>query len=265
MALAPTAARPPRRSSNPLGRVVADLVDEARARGGFPPGPSRGGVARAKLIAHEPLAVLLPLYEDYGPIFSVRLLHSRVVFMLGPEANHYVTVSHPQNFLWREGSFGDLIPLLGDGLLTVDGDYHRRSRKIMLPAFHRERIAGYRATMEEEARRALESRYDGEVLDVPGRPRVIFTPGHTDGHCALHLPDAGAVITADALVTLDPYTAKRGPRLVARAATKDVERNLASLDRILETGAQVVLPGHGEPFRSGVAAAVRMARTEGAA
>ena len=48
----------------------------------------------------------------------MRLLHSRVVFMLGPEANHFVTVAHPENFHWRESSFGDLIPLLGDGLLT---------------------------------------------------------------------------------------------------------------------------------------------------
>ena len=166
MALAPTAARPPRRSSNPLGRVVADLVDEARARGGFPPGPSRGGVARAKLIAHEPLAVLLPLYEDYGPIFSVRLLHSRVVFMLGPEANHYVTVSHPQNFLWREGSFGDLIPLLGDGLLTIDGGYHDRTRRIMMPAFHREQIEASVAVMAAEATAALERLRPGEVVDV---------------------------------------------------------------------------------------------------
>ena len=38
--------------------------------------------------------------------------------MLGPEANHFVTVGHPENFHWRESSFGDLIPLLGDGLLT---------------------------------------------------------------------------------------------------------------------------------------------------
>ena len=36
---------------------------------------------------------------------------------------------------------GDLIPLLGDGLLTTDSDYHRRARRIMLPAFHREQIA----------------------------------------------------------------------------------------------------------------------------
>ena len=53
--------------------------------------------------------------------------------MLGPEANHFVLVSHADHFRWRDGAFGDLIPLLGDGMLTIDGDFHRRSRRIMLP------------------------------------------------------------------------------------------------------------------------------------
>ncbi len=106
---------------------------------------------------------------------------------------------------------------------------------------------------------------DGEVLDVPGHPRVLFTPGHTEGHCALLLEGADAVISADALVTLDPYTNKRGPRMVARAATRDVATNLRSLDALEATGVRVVLPGHGEPFRSGVGAAVRLAREAGAA
>ena len=101
-------------------------------------------------MAHDPLPLLLSSYERYGPIFSLRLFYARIVFMLGPEANHYVTVSHPENFHWREGSFGDLIPLLGDGLLTIDGDYHDRARRIMMPAFHREQIE---AAVEAMARR----------------------------------------------------------------------------------------------------------------
>ena len=60
--------------------------------------------------------------------------------MLGPAANHYMTVSHAANFTWRESHFRDLIGLMGDGLLTIDGEFHRRSRQIMLPAFHRERM-----------------------------------------------------------------------------------------------------------------------------
>ena len=56
----------------------------------------------------------------------------------------------PRTSAGATGDFGDLIPLLGDGLLTIDGDFHRRSRRIMLPAFHRERIGGRGATMDEE-------------------------------------------------------------------------------------------------------------------
>jgi glyoxylase-like metal-dependent hydrolase (beta-lactamase superfamily II) len=108
-------------------------------------------------------------------------------------------------------------------------------------------------------------RYADGVLPVPGSPRVVFTPGHTLGHCALHLPDRDAVIAGDALVTLDPYTGRRGPRLVARAATADTERNLRSLDALAATGARTVLVGHGEPWTDGVESAVARAREEGAA
>ena len=59
------------------------------------------------------------------------------------------------------------------------------------------------------------------VLDLPGRPELVPAPGHTDGEHVVHLPDHGAVLTGDALVTLDPYTGRRGPRVVARAATND--------------------------------------------
>jgi glyoxylase-like metal-dependent hydrolase (beta-lactamase superfamily II) len=109
------------------------------------------------------------------------------------------------------------------------------------------------------------TRYENGTLPVPGSPRVVFTPGHTLGHCALHLPERDALIAGDALVTLDPYTARTGPRLVARAATVDSERNLASLEALADTGARAVLMGHGEPWFDGVEAAVARAREEGAA
>jgi glyoxylase-like metal-dependent hydrolase (beta-lactamase superfamily II) len=108
-------------------------------------------------------------------------------------------------------------------------------------------------------------RYRDGTLPVPGAPQVVPTPGHTIGHCALHLPDRDAVIAGDALVTLDPYTARRGPRLVARAATADSERNLATLDALAETGAGRVLVGHGEPWTEGAESAVVRARQAGAA
>jgi glyoxylase-like metal-dependent hydrolase (beta-lactamase superfamily II) len=104
---------------------------------------------------------------------------------------------------------------------------------------------------------------DGGTLDVPGSPRVLFTPGHTLGHVALHLPDRDVAISGDALVTHDPYTDTRGPRIVARGATADSERALASLDRLAETGVGTLLPGHGEPWTGGAERAVREARRAG--
>jgi glyoxylase-like metal-dependent hydrolase (beta-lactamase superfamily II) len=108
-------------------------------------------------------------------------------------------------------------------------------------------------------------RYESGTLPVPGSPRVVFSPGHTVGHCALHLPDRDVLIAGDAVVTLDPYTALRGPRLVARAATADSDRNLRSLDALAQTGARNVLMGHGEPWTEGIEAAVAQASRAGAA
>jgi glyoxylase-like metal-dependent hydrolase (beta-lactamase superfamily II) len=71
------------------------------------------------------------------------------------------------------------------------------------------------------------------------------------------------VLAGDAIVTLDPYTGKRGPRVVARAATAYSDRALASLDALAETGAGTVLTGHGEPWTGGAAEACRLARAAG--
>lgn len=104
-------------------------------------------------------------------------------------------------------------------------------------------------------------RLTADRADVPAGLRVIETPGHTNGHCVLHLPERDVVFTGDALVTLDPYTARRGPRIVARAGTFDAAGARASLEPIAATGARVVLPGHGEPWLDGAASAVAAAQT----
>ena len=104
---------------------------------------------------------------------------------------------------------------------------------------------------------------DAEVLDVPGRPRVIHTPGHTHGHCALHLPERGALLAGDAFVTCDPYTDRVGPCIVAGAATADSAENLASLERLTRLPVEVTGTGHGPVWRDGLALAVERARGAG--
>ncbi|MFC7878759.1 MBL fold metallo-hydrolase [Isoptericola sp. NPDC057391] len=104
----------------------------------------------------------------------------------------------------------------------------------------------------------------GAVLPVPGSPRVVFTPGHTPGHCALHLPERDVLFTGDALVTLDPYTGRRGAQIIAGAATADSGQAMRSLDDLAATGAGTLLPGHGDPWTGPVAEAVVRARELGA-
>jgi glyoxylase-like metal-dependent hydrolase (beta-lactamase superfamily II) len=101
------------------------------------------------------------------------------------------------------------------------------------------------------------------TLPVPGLPRVVFTPGHTWGHCALHFPDRDAVIAGDAIVTLNPYTGDTGPRIVAGAATANSGIALDSLEALNATGATTVFTGHGEPWRDGIRKAVELARMAG--
>jgi cytochrome P450 len=158
--------RPQPLGKSAVARIFRDLRDEARTREPFPPGPKGVSFARTARMARDPLPILLGCYERYGPVFSTRILHGLQIWALGPEANHQMLVSKARSFHWREGSFGDLVPLLGDGLLTIDGAYHRRARRIVLPAFHREQIAAASGTMVEEAQRALDGWRPGQVVDV---------------------------------------------------------------------------------------------------
>ena len=159
-------APPPPVAAGVLQRVRSDLRTQRAARGEWPPGELSFSFARTRQFERDPLPLLLRLYERHGPVFSLRLLYQPVVFALGPEANHYMTVSHASNFRWRDGGMGDLIPLLGDGLLTTDGDYHRRARRVMLPAFHREQLEASKAVMAEEAEAAVSAWRPGDRLDL---------------------------------------------------------------------------------------------------
>jgi cytochrome P450 len=159
-------APPPAVPSGVIQRVRSDMRSQRAVRGAWPPGELGFSLRRTREFEREPLGLLLRCHERFGPVFTIRLLYAPIVFALGPEANHYMTVSHASSFRWRDGGLGDLIPLLGDGLLTTDGDYHRRARRIVLPAFHREQLAASTAIMVEEAERAVGDWRAGARVDL---------------------------------------------------------------------------------------------------
>ena len=107
---------------------------------------------------------------------------------------------------------------------------------------------------------SLKTFADGEMLDVPGSPRVIHVPGHTTGQCALLLESRRLLFSADALVTYDLLSGKPGPAVAPDFVNVDSRQALESLSAIEHIDASIVLPGHGDPWRSGVREAVRLAR-----
>jgi glyoxylase-like metal-dependent hydrolase (beta-lactamase superfamily II) len=108
------------------------------------------------------------------------------------------------------------------------------------------------------------STFSGDtVLEVPGRPRAIHTPGHSDGHVVFHLSDRGALLVGDAMCTYNPLTGRRGPQLMPGGFSVSSSQAMDSLGRIEGLEAGVLLPGHGEPWSGGMAAAVARAREAG--
>jgi len=159
-------APPAPTSTNPLRRMADDIRRERAATIPFPPGDTRFSMVRTTQFTRDPLTLLLDAYDRFGPVFTQRVFHQNIIFVLGPEANHHLLVSNAANYSWRDGHYADLMPLLGDGMLAIDGPYHRLSRKAMLPMFHRERIAAAQRLMHEEVDAALERWHDGLQLDL---------------------------------------------------------------------------------------------------
>jgi glyoxylase-like metal-dependent hydrolase (beta-lactamase superfamily II) len=104
---------------------------------------------------------------------------------------------------------------------------------------------------------------DGEAIDVPGKPRVIHTPGHTPGCSALLFEDRSVLFTGDTVVTRNPMTARLGPQIMPAAMNHDSRQALTSIEELSGIRADALLPGHGEPWTDGVEDALRQARRAG--
>ena len=100
---------------------------------------------------------------------------------------------------------------------------------------------------------------DGDVLDVPGGPRAVHTPGHTGGHCSLLAEGAGVLFAGDALTTASFLTGETAPRVHPFNEDADLARQ--SISRLEALPAGVVVFGHGSPFKGTPAEAVERARS----
>jgi glyoxylase-like metal-dependent hydrolase (beta-lactamase superfamily II) len=99
---------------------------------------------------------------------------------------------------------------------------------------------------------------DGDVLDVPGSPRIIHTPGHTPGSVAVHVPALDALFLGDTMTTRNVLTGVTGPK--PAPFTLEPEQAVASLGRVEGVDATWLLPGHGPAWDGGDPGAIRLIR-----
>ena len=132
----------------------------------FPAGPSEG-LKRWSLgpLNNSPLEYFSKLARDYGDISGIRVLNFKTIFINHPGLIEEVLVNNARKY-----SKGRVLRanrhVFGDGLLTSEGDFWLRQRRLAQPAFHRARIASYADTMVDYTIRMLDRWRGGAELDV---------------------------------------------------------------------------------------------------
>ena len=101
---------------------------------------------------HDPTGTLADLQKRYGDLVHFRIGPQHVFLVARGDLMREVLVTHQKSFKKGPG-FERARIVLGDGLLTSEGEFHLRQRRMLQPAFHRRRVAAYGDIMVDEAGR----------------------------------------------------------------------------------------------------------------
>ena len=131
-----------------------------------PPGPKpHFPIGNMPLASDDPLSKFLAWAREFGDIFYYRALWLHVYFLNDPDLIESVLIRNSQNFS-KDRVVQNSRWFFGQGLLTNEGDSWLRQRRLLQPAFHRERVASYARVMTGYTEQMLESWKDGETRDI---------------------------------------------------------------------------------------------------
>lgn len=113
----------------------------------------------------EPIRLFEHLHRTYGPIAHYRFMGTPIIFVNHPDYIQEVLVTQASSFV-KERTVRRMKILLGEGLITSDDPLHMRQRRIVAPAFHRQRIAAYAEQIVTSAEHHAASWQPGQAIDI---------------------------------------------------------------------------------------------------
>jgi cytochrome P450 len=135
-------------------------------RGGRPPGPKGHWFSgHLREFRADRLEFLSRLSRDYGDVVAIRLGPARIWSLNHPDLVEDVLVTK-NRIMHKHFALRSARPTLGEGLLTSEGEFWRRQRRLSQPAFHRDRVASYGQVMVEYTERMLRGWEAGQRRDL---------------------------------------------------------------------------------------------------
>jgi cytochrome P450 len=215
-------------------------LDAAAATSRFPPGPPpRTGLVRSMdyyiRISADPIGFVADRFRRYGDLYFAPNAAGGLYVLRHPDHIREVLVTRAASFSKGHSALQQLRRVLGEGLLTSDGDAWKRHRRMIQPAFSLARLAGYAGVMTEEAVRTAAEWRDGEVREIGGEMmqltlrvvcRTLF--GHAVDRATMQS-------VAEAMVTLQEGAARPDflPKWAPSPARRRLRSAVGTLDRIM--------------------------------
>ena len=131
-----------------------------------PPGPRNPPlIGQLSRFRKDPPRFLLKTAREYGEIAYFRLGKQEVYLTSSPEWVRDVLITNQHSFT-KSRMLQRAKVLLGEGLLTSEAPLHTRQRRLVQPAFHKQRLAGYAEAMIVYAARTRDQWHNGETRDI---------------------------------------------------------------------------------------------------
>jgi cytochrome P450 len=146
---------------------TVDIPLTQRARAPLAPGPKGNPILGVMAEFSRDTFAFIERCRDYGDVVSMRFLYLTAYFLYHPDDIEYVIATNAKNFIKSRNQRSPLFRrLVGNGLLTSEGEVWKRQRRLSQPAFHRHRINAYAETMADYAERTISTWRGGEIRDI---------------------------------------------------------------------------------------------------